>query len=474
MQQFIVEMSKYILVLCMSFYTLDALLIFLHRNEQDGGFLYIRQAFWIFVIQLGGFYNLAVLSRDWEYVYMYIVMQVLLVLILCVTSLVYKRINRLLLNNMCMLLGVGMIMISRLNMDKAIRQFKIIAVSYIIAMFVPIIVTKCRFISKLTWCYAIMGLIPLSLVLLLGETTLGSKLSFTIQGVTFQPSEMVKVMFVLFLAASLSKNATIGRVLLTGAVAAAHVGILVLSKDLGSALIFFVAFLLVLFVASGSYIYLLAGIIAALGASLVAYHIFDHVKIRILAWTNPWTFIDNQGYQITQSLFAIGSGSWFGMGLYQGVPDDIPYVEEDFIFSSICEEFGALLGMCLLLVILSCFIMMIKIALKCKKPFYRLAAFGFGIVYIFQIFLTVGGSIRFIPITGVTLPLVSYGGSSMVTTMIMFFVLQGIYMVAVKEGEKFHEGKENLKQRRERADRTIESLEEREDFKDEQDECPEE
>lgn len=464
MQQFLVEVSKYILALCMAFYTLDSLLVFANRNEREGGFLYVRQAFWIFVIQLGSFYNLAVLSRDWMYVYMYLAMQVLLVLILCLTSIVYQKINRLLLNNMCMLLGIGMIMIARLNMDKAVKQFKIIAISYVICMLVPIIITKCKFISKFTWGYALIGLIPLSMVLLLGETTLGSKLSFTIQGITFQPSEMVKVMFVLFLAASLSKGTTIGRVLLTGAVAAAHVGVLVLSRDLGSALIFFVAFLLVLFVASGSYLYLIIGLVAASGASVLAYHMFTHVKIRILAWTNPWTYIDNQGYQITQSLFAIGSGSWFGMGLYQGVPDDIPYVEEDFIFSSICEEFGTLFGMCLLLVILSCFLMMIKIALKCKASFYRYAAFGFGVVYIFQIFLTVGGGIRFIPITGVTLPLVSYGGSSMVTTMIMFFVLQGIYMLAVKEGEKFHAGKDNRKHRKDRTEKTIESLEEREDF----------
>lgn len=463
MQQFIVEVSKYVLALCMAFYTLDSLLVFTHRNEREGGFLYVRQAFWIFAIQLGSFYNLAVLSRDWMYVYLYLAMQVLLILILCVTSIVYQKINRLLLNNMCMLLGIGMIMVSRLDLDKAVRQFKIIAISYIICMFVPLVVSKCKFIAMLTWIYAVVGLVPLSMVLLLGETTLGSKLSFTIQGITFQPSEMVKVLFVLFLAASLSKSTSIGRVLLTGTVAAAHVGILVLSRDLGSALIFFVAFILVLFVASGSYLYLFSGLAAAAGASVLAYHMFTHVKIRILAWTNPWTYIDNQGYQITQSLFAIGSGSWFGMGLYQGVPDDIPYVEEDFIFSSICEEFGTLFGMCLLLVILSCFLMMIKIALKNKSSFYRLAAFGFSIVYIFQIFLTVGGGIRFIPITGVTLPLVSYGGSSMVTTMIMFFVLQGIYMVAVKEGEKFHAGKERINHRK-RTEKEIESLEEREDF----------
>lgn len=441
MQEYITTVSKYLLVLCMAFYTLDSLMVFRYRNEREGGFIYLRQNFWMFAIQLVSFFNIAILSREWIYVFIYGVLQVFLFLVLCITPLIYKNINRLLLNNMCMLIGIGMIMVSRLDVDKAVRQFKIILVSYIICMFVPLIVSRVKLLSKLRWIYAAIGILPLSLVLILGETTLGSKLSFTVQGITFQPSEMVKLLFVLFLAASLYQSTSLLNVIVTTIVAGAHVLILVLSRDLGSALIFFIAYLLMLFVASGSYLYLLLGLGAGTGASVLAYHMFSHVRIRILAWTNPWSYIDNQGYQITQSLFAIGSGSWFGMGLYQGTPDDIPFVEEDFIFSSICEEFGTIFGICLLLVILSCFLMMIKIALKNRNMFYRLTAFGFSIIYIFQIFLTVGGGIRFVPITGVTLPLISYGGSSMLTTMLMFFLVQGIYMVAVNEGEKRNEQK---------------------------------
>lgn len=441
MQEYITTVSKYLLVLCMAFYTLDSLMVFRYRNEREGGFIYLRQNFWMFAIQLVSFFNIAILSREWVYVFIYGVLQVFLFLVLCITPLIYKNINRLLLNNMCMLIGIGMIMVSRLDVDKAVRQFKIILVSYIICMFVPLIVSRVKLLSKLRWIYATIGILPLSLVLILGETTFGSKLSFTVQGITFQPSEMVKLLFVLFLAASLYQSTSLLNVIVTTIVAGAHVLILVLSRDLGSALIFFIAYLLMLFVASGSYLYLLLGLGAGTGASVLAYHMFSHVRIRILAWTNPWSYIDNQGYQITQSLFAIGSGSWFGMGLYQGTPDDIPFVEEDFIFSSICEEFGTIFGICLLLVILSCFLMMIKIALKNRNMFYRLTAFGFSIIYIFQIFLTVGGGIRFVPITGVTLPLISYGGSSMLTTMLMFFLVQGIYMVAVNEGEKRNEQK---------------------------------
>lgn len=435
MQEYLTTVSRYLLVLCMAFYTLDSFWVFRYKEEREGGFLYIRQNFWMFAIQLIGFFNLAIISREEQYVLLYMALQIFLFLVLCITPLIYRKINRLLLNNMCMLLGIGMIMISRLFLDKAIRQFKIIAISYVICMFVPVLISKLKVLPRLTWVYAGVGVMPLGAVLLLGETTLGSKLSFSIQGLTFQPSELVKILFVFFVAASLYHSTSLWNILLTSVVAGIHVLILVASTDLGSALIFFVTYLAMIFVASRNYLYLLLGIGGGVGASVLAYHLFSHVRIRVLAWSNPWSYIDNQGYQITQSLFAIGSGSWFGMGLHQGTPVDIPYVEEDFIFSSICEEFGTIFGICLLLVILSCFIMMVKIALKNTHVFYRLSAFGFGIMYIFQIFLTVGGGIKFIPLTGVTLPFISYGGSSILATMLMFFALHGIYMVALKEGD---------------------------------------
>ena len=436
MQEYLTTVSRYLLVLCMGFYTLDCFWVFRYRTERDGGFLYIRQNFWMFAIQLISFFNLSIGSRDVQYVLLYIALQVFLLLVLCITSLVYRKINQLLLNNMCMLLGIGMVVVSRLSIDKAIRQFKIIAISYVICMLVPVLVYKLKLLTKLTWLYALLGMGFLGVVLVLGETTLGSKLSFTIQGLTFQPSELVKILFVLFLAGALSKKTSLASIFLTSVIAGIHVLILVGSTDLGSALIFFMAYLAMLFVASRNILYLLLGIAGGTGASLIAYQLFSHVRIRVLAFMNPWNYIDNQGYQITQSLFAIGSGSWFGMGLYQGTPDDIPYVEDDFIFSAICEEYGTIFGVLLLLVILSCFIMIIKISLKHKQSFYRLAAFGFGIMYIFQIFLTVGGGIKFIPLTGVTLPFISYGGSSILTTMLMFFILHGIYMIALKDSEK--------------------------------------
>lgn len=124
------------------------------------------------------------------------------------------------------------------------------------------------------------------------------------------------------------------------------------------------------------------------------------------------------------------------MGVYQGKPTDIPYVEADFIFSAIAEEMGVIFSLCLILVCLSCFLMFIHISMRLKDDFYKLISVGISIIYIFQVFLTIGGGTKFIPLTGVTLPLVSYGGSSVLSTIIMFSIIQGLYVIRHKEGVK--------------------------------------
>ncbi|MDE6890399.1 MAG: FtsW/RodA/SpoVE family cell cycle protein, partial [Lachnospiraceae bacterium] len=163
--------------------------------------------------------------------------------------------------------------------------------------------------------------------------------------------------------------------------------------------------------------------------------VFTHVQVRVQAWKDPWSVIDAEGYQITQSLFAISSGSWFGLGLFKGTPQSIPFVETDFIFSAIAEEMGNIFAVCLILICVSCFILFMNVAAKLRDKFYQLAAFGLGVTYIFQVFLTIGGGTKFIPLTGVTLPLISYGGSSVLTTLIMFAVLEGLYIIYQEEEE---------------------------------------
>ncbi len=429
---FFIMVSNYLIALCMLFFALDCFISLLSKNNLQSKFTYVRQCFWIFVIQLISFYDLAYNSRDWTYVTLYIAIQIFLLIVLVLTPSVYRKINYTLFAIMCMLLSIGLIMISRLSTDKAIRQFEIICVAYTLCMFIPLLITKTNLLPKLKWIFSVIGAVLLGIVCFLGETTYGSKLSFSIGEFSFQPSELVKILFVLFIAGALSESTNLIRILITSSIAGLHIILLVFSTDLGSALIFFVTFLAMLFVASKKYLYLLSGVLGGCLAAILAFYLFSHIQTRVLAWTDPWAYIDSKGYQITQSLFAIGTGSWFGMGLYKGVPDDIPFVEVDFIFSSICEEMGTVVGMLLLLIILACFMLMIKIALNCNNKFYRLTAFGLSVLYIFQVFLTVGGGIKFIPLTGVTLPLISYGGSSVASVMLMFFILFGIHITTQK------------------------------------------
>lgn len=436
MQEYIIQLSKYFIVIFMALYTYEGFAVFRFKDEKSRSGIYLRQNILLFFIQFACFLTICIKSGDLEYLFFYGIVQLLLFGIMVMTAMLYPQSNRLLVNNMCMMLGIGFIIISRLSFDKAMRQFIIVLFSLIIAFFVPYCVEKFKFLSRFKWIYALAGITALAGVMVLGQATHGSLISITIAGITFQPSEFVKIIFVFFLASSLMEDVSFKNIVLTTFIAGIYVLLLVASRDLGSALIFFIAFVFIVFVATRNYLYLLLGALGGFAAAIIAYNLFRHVQVRVQAWRDPWTYIDSQGYQVTQSLFAIGSGSWFGMGLFSGTPDSIPYVEKDSVFSAVCEEMGVVFGLCLIMICISCFIMMMNISIKLKDRFYQLTAFGLGVMYIFQIFLTIGGGIKFIPLTGVTLPLVSYGGSSVLTTLIMFYLVQGFYILRQQEEER--------------------------------------
>lgn len=348
----------------------------------------------------------------------------------------YRNASRLLLNNTCMLLCTSFIMLTRISMDKAVRQFIIMAVAAVITMIIPYVIDRTWQLAKIPWVYGLIGLALLLVVCVIGNTSFGAQLSISIGGFSFQPSEFVKISFVFFVATMFYRSTEFKNVAITTGVAAAHVLILVLSKDLGSALIFFLAYVLMLFIATSNWLYLAGGLGSGCAAAMLAYKLFSHVRVRVEAWQDPWSDIAGKGYQVTQALFAIGTGGWFGMGLYQGMPKKIPVVEKDFIFAAISEELGGIYALCILLICLGCFMQFMLIATRMQALFYKLIAFGLGIEYVVQVFLTIGGVTKFIPSTGVTLPLVSYGGSSILSTFILFGVIQGLYVLKRNEEEE--------------------------------------
>ena len=245
----------------------------------------------------------------------------------------------------------------------------------------------------------------------------------------------MKIDIVFFVASSFKLSLEFKNIVITTALAAFHVLILVVSKDLGAALIIFVVYLVMLYVATRQPLYIFAGLGAGSLASVAAYYLFNHVRVRVIVWKDPLAVYANGGQQVAQSLFAIGTGSWFGLGLFEGVPNTIPVAVSDFIFAAIGEEMGLIYGLCMILICVSCYIMFLNIAMQLHNGFYKLVALGLGTCYIFQVFLAIGGVTKFIPSTGVTIPLVSYGCSSLFSTVIMFAIIQGLYILREDEEE---------------------------------------
>ena len=406
MVNLIVETSKYLMIFLMAVYTYANFRFFsfadLRRKQKVCG----RQNRCMFLIHFLAYLVLTLKAGDellkmqlWAF---YAAQVVFFLCYIYLYRLIYRNVSRLLVNNTCMLLCVGFIMLTRLSLDKAVKQFAIVVISAAVTWLIPWVMERVWQLCKLQWVYAAAGLAVLLLVCVAGNESFGAQLSLTVGGISIQPSEFVKITFVFFVAAMFYQSLEFKTILVT----------------------------------TGRWSYLLAGAGCGAGAAVLAYQLFDHVRRRVFAWSNPWADIDNTGYQITQSLFAIGTGGWFGMGLSQGLPRKIPVVEKDFIFAAISEEMGAIFAICVLLICLGCFLQFMMIATRMQAVFYKLIALGLGLEYIIQVFLTVGGVTKFIPSTGVTLPFVSYGGSSILGTFILFGIIQGLYILKRNDEEE--------------------------------------
>lgn len=434
----VTALSKYLLILLIAIYTYYNFRFFAMTEEDAKRRVCHLQNAAMFLLHTLAYAVIYLQTEDDKTVLFFCAQLLFFVIYQNLYRVLYRNRSRLLLNNTCMLLCTGFIILTRLSFEKAVRQFMIAAAAAFLTLLIPYVIDRIWQLAKIPWVYCGAGLFLLLVVCVAGTTSFGAQLSLNIGGFSFQPSEFVKISYVFFIAILFYRSVSFKQVVITTAAAAAHVLILVLSRDLGSALIFFITYLLMLFVATLNWFYLGTGAFCGATAALIAYQLFSHVRVRVEAWQDPWKDIAGKGYQITQALFAIGTGGWFGMGLYEGMPGKIPVVEKDFVFAAISEEFGGIYALCILLICLGCFIQMMLIAIRMQAAFYRLVAFGLGIEYILQVFLTVGGVIKFIPSTGVTLPFVSYGGSSMLSTFILFGIIQGLYILKRNEEEELN------------------------------------
>lgn len=453
MASIIINVSKYIILILMVMYTLSCFTVFKESSEAEKNQKLNKQIVYVFLIHFLCYLTLAL--SDTEHMMDIVIFYGLQIFVATIYMYIYHYIypysSRVITNNMSFLLLIGYTMLTRLDFSQAKKQFVIATASMVLVSVIPMIMDRYKNLRNYGIAYGIVGILALSSVFVIGVEQYGSRNWIRLFGITIQPSEFVKILFVFFIASMLSKSRDLKQVVITTGFAGVHMMVLVLEKDLGGALIFFIIFICMIYVGTGKARYLIAYIaggfaMAGLAFLLFKDRLFDHVMVRVNVWKDPWADISGSGYQITQSLFAIGSGGYFGSGLTKGSPDVIPVSESDFIFSAISEEFGVLFALALILVCFSCFICFVNISMKVRNRFYKTMAFGFAICYIFQTFLSIGGVTKFIPSTGVTIPLVSYGGSSVLSSLVMFSIMQGISTIENKEAKKIEEERRKIEQ----------------------------
>ncbi len=430
------SLSNYIILIMCAIYAVSSFTVFLPSSPYKQIKRMDRQELFMFIFHFLCYGVLFLKTFDFQIIILYAVQAVFFKFLIFIYHHFYKDCSRILMNHTCFLLLIGFVMLTRLDKSLAIKQFAIVAVVSIVVLIVPWILEKATWLKNLQWFYGVVGLLFLLTVFVIGATINGSTNWISLGPIKIQPSEFVKITYVFFIAAMLEKARDFKRILITTIFCACHVMILILEKDLGAALLYFFVYIFMCYCATGRGIYVLGGLGLGAVAARLAYALFSHVRVRFNVWSNPWASPDGEGYQITQSLFAIGTGGWFGLGLTQGQPTDIPVVESDFIFSAIAEEFGLCFAICLIIIYLGIFIHFLTIAMDVQNRFYKLLAYGFSITFIFQVLLTIGGVTKFIPSTGVTLPLISYGGSSVSSTLIIFAILQGVFILAYKEEDE--------------------------------------
>ena len=372
--------------------------------------------------------------------------------------LVYASICPLITNIMFFKLTLGFIILWRLDEGLAVRQLIFASLGILISLFIPLIFKIFKNFERLDKLYFLISLGLLGLVTIAGTLAtitnlplvaidqFGSARWISIAGIAFQPSEFAALAFLMFLASAFRSKPSIGQLTFAGAGTAGLILIMVAQRNLGGALMFFVVFMIVMYAATGSKLLFLGGFGAMSVASVVAYGIFAHVRVRVSAFVDPWGAVAGDGFQVTQSMFAIATWGPFGAGLGRGIPERIPVVERDVIFSAISEEFGWVFGLLLLALYILFLVRGLQLARRGTRPIHTMLALSFTTFLVFQSFVSIAGNIRFMPMTGVTLPFISYGGTSVFVCILMVGVLNWLNgqsdenpYVPVKQGGKANE-----------------------------------
>ncbi|MFR8505511.1 MAG: FtsW/RodA/SpoVE family cell cycle protein [Peptoniphilus sp.] len=333
-----------------------------------------------------------------------------------------------------MLLSLGIITIYRLSPKLGLRQLIWVLAGILVFYLTYFVIRAMRRLEYMTGLYLGLSILFFLLTIILAPSKYGAKNWIEIsEGITIQLSEFTKIL-VIFLIASfyttfqtrLKKlNYKYTSYYLMGVIYI-FVGFLFIQRDLGTAAIFIAIYTLIQYIYDEDRVSILVNVgLMAIG-SVAGYFLFSHVRNRVDIWLNPWTAdkVVNSARQIVQSLFGIGEGGFIGQGIGLGYPKQIAFAYSDVIFSAICEEMGVLTGIGIIMLYMLLVYRAIKIALNQEYLFYRILALSVAILFTVQAFLNIGGVIKLIPMTGLTLPFISYGGSSLISSFVALGILQ--------------------------------------------------
>ena len=367
-----------------------------------------------------------------------------------------RRIDQVLLPAVTMLGGIGLLLMQRLPQDLVeqslfglvlgLGQLQLLWLLVAMAVIgtIALGVRSDAWLRTYKYTWAAVGIGLLLLTFVFGSETNGARLTLSIGPISGQPSELLKVILVVFLAGYLSENRSLlaeestrlGPLRLPplpylapmGAMWAIALGIVVVQRDLGAALLFFAVFLALLYVATGRPSYVVGGLILFLVGAFALYNLFGHVHQRVDNWLDPWADPSGAGFQVVQALYALGRGGLLGVGLGAGLPTiggrlPVPAVHTDYPLAALGEELG-LIG---LLAILGLYLVVVerglRIAAAAHDDFRTILAAGLALVIGVQAFIIAAGNLKLIPLTGITLPLISYGGSSLLANAIVVGLL---------------------------------------------------
>lgn len=347
---------------------------------------------------------------------------------------------------------IGIVMIYRISSTTALKQLVWFMVGETVFIITVVLLPTLRKYAKRKYFFMVLTLIFMSMSFLFGTSKNGATNWIIIKGInlskipflasllskvgissgnltpqlSFQPSEFGKIFFVAYLSAALKDYKEWKNLIEPAIIVMISLGFMVLQRDLGSALIFFGISLTMLYIATSKLKYVLTCSGLFLIGAAISYKLFAHVRVRVMIWQEPWKYATNESYQIVQSMISIASGGLFGTGLGYGYPKFVPINTTDFIFTIICEEMGILMGIAIIIIYFLLFYRCIRVAIHTDDNFTRLLAVGYSAMVASQVLVIIGGVMNVIPLTGITLPLVSYGGSSMVTVFFALGILQKI------------------------------------------------